>query len=106
MQGNEFRTIEEINEDELQSITGGCGACAPDRQIATEVRDKVIRWQELKRQGAPLPADMTDEVINRDITRGNAALARIAQRHPPINQPVNQPVNPLLKRLLPMHEFM
>jgi bacteriocin-like protein len=102
MQGNEFRVIEEINEDELQSISGGCGACAPDRQIATEVHDKVIRWQELKRQGAPLPANMTDEAIRRDIDRGNAALARIAQRHPP----VNQPVNPLLKRLLPMHEFM
>ena len=86
MQGNEFRAIEEINEDELQSITGGCGACAPDRQIATEVRDKVIRWQELKRQGAPLPADMTDEAINRDIARGKAALARIERRHPPVNR--------------------
>ena len=98
MQEHEVIAIEEINENDLQSITGGCGACEPDRQIVREVADKIIRRRELRRQGAPLPADLSDEQLRRDTRRGDAALARIAERHPPMN--------PNLKRILPMHEFI
>ena len=77
MQEYEMSPIEKINEDELQNITGGCGACEPDKKIRNESFALVNAWQEKR-----APAGTTGNDINNAIAAGTAAMKRIDQRHP------------------------
>lgn len=83
MQEHEMSDIDKINEDELESVTGGCGACAPDERIVNAVDRISESITTLARNGEAVPANiMSRNDIRQALNDGRAAMARINQRHP------------------------
>jgi hypothetical protein len=83
MQEHEIIASEEITEDELQDITGGCGNCAPDERIINAVTRITGSITTLAEHGEDVPAHiMTRTDIRQALNDGRAAMERINQRHP------------------------
>ncbi len=77
----DMTAAEELNDLELQSVTGGCKACVPDLHIIEDTTDIAQLSKTLDQAGIPHPPGIKT-LVRDQIKKGNAAVSRIVQRHP------------------------
>jgi hypothetical protein len=83
MQEHEIIASEEITEDDLDSVNGGCDACATDHRIINATTRIATSAEILREHGAEVPAHiMTREDIRQAYADGFDAMQRVNQRHP------------------------
>jgi bacteriocin-like protein len=83
MQEHEINPIRKLNEDELQTVTGGCEACAADKVIRNSAAQVAMNFRSATASGIKPNAELKN-FVSSAIDHGSAAIARIEQRHPEV----------------------
>ena len=86
MQEETMNTIEGLNEDDLQRITGGCGSCKNvDERILDEAHRTTQDYRRIMRASGN-PQAISAEQFHHVRNQGIDAATRIMERHPERSQ--------------------